>query len=341
MGIETPGMEKIESIEGQGVGENLAQTLKNRVRGIIDKVEVLGMHHPSARQLAMVGALMAARIMIVNTPDFDLGGMGMGLGDMEFDKIVESFSEVVASQEVVSPQPPTNPDGGLYAERWDNPGPHPDVWNQDGSRGDVQPSTNLRETVVETKPESEKSAIEWLGKGKSDFMERSDHDVDFKFPENQYPANDDRKTSFDEIKKGIEVGGRVPTSFIAGEKPTSSFEVFDKITNKGVEVGDPGPSSFKAGGQVPSGGQVGGGAEVDGGNSGKDPIPLGKVVQGEGPEGVQIGEVVKGNLPEGVELGNRETPKTAELGGNNNAGEPGSHKKIARLGKLWDKLHRS
>lgn len=73
MGIESLELEKIESAEGQGVGERLARTLENRVRGIIDKVEVLGMHHPSARQLAMVGALMAARIMIVNTPDFDLG----------------------------------------------------------------------------------------------------------------------------------------------------------------------------------------------------------------------------------------------------------------------------
>jgi len=80
--------------------------LKDRTRGFIGKVGALGITHPSGRQLAMVGTLMATRIMVVGTPDFDLltGGM-VGL-----DEMVESLGEAVSQQGVVPEAVDIDPD---------------------------------------------------------------------------------------------------------------------------------------------------------------------------------------------------------------------------------------
>ena len=134
MGIETLEPEKIESPEKQGVIENLAGMLKDRTRGFIGKVGALGITHPSARGLAMVGTLMATRIMIVGTPDFDLltGGM-VGL-----DEMVESFGEAVSQQGVAPEAVDIDPDKVFYDKSWwDNPG-YEDRWPADPSAGETQ-----------------------------------------------------------------------------------------------------------------------------------------------------------------------------------------------------------
>jgi len=121
------------------------EVLKDRTRGFIGKVGALGITHPSARGLAMVGTLMATRIMIVGTPDFDLltGGM-VGL-----DEMVESFGEAVSQQGVAPEAVDIDPDKVFYDKSWwDNPG-YEDRWPADPSAGETQPDVIVENNLTQ------------------------------------------------------------------------------------------------------------------------------------------------------------------------------------------------
>ena len=348
--------EKIESPEKQGVIENLAGMLKDRTRGFIGKVGALGITHPSARGLAMVGTLMATRIMIVGTPDFDLltGGM-VGL-----DEMVESFGEAVSQQGVAPEAVDIDPDKVFYDKSWwDNPG-YEDRWPADPSAGETQPDVIVENNLHKT---NEKQAIEWLGKGNENWMENPiENKNQSPYPDDSFPPNNDDKNSFDTIAKEIKnnhgsfkAGGTQETSFKAGVAPEG-----------GIEVGKVQDTSFKVG-VAPKGGISFPGSEgqnpteldkaVEGENSKIDTssvsgdgeskaIKIGKIVQGETPKEVKIGNVVEGHNPEAVPLGNdkqlktvglgnQEKPEIVPLGQNPDSGD---HDKMAYVGKLLRKI---
>ena len=329
MGIETLEPEKIESPEKQGVIENLAGMLKDRTRGFIGKVGALGITHPSARGLAMVGTLMATRIMIVGTPDFDLltGGM-VGL-----DEMVESFGEAVSQQGVAPEAVDIDPDKVFYDKSWwDNPG-YEDRWPADPSAGETQPDVIVENNLHKT---NEKQAIEWLGKGNENWMENPiENKNQSPYPDDSFPPNNDDKNSFDTIAKEIKnnhgsfkAGGTQETSFKAyvapkggisfpGSGEQNPMELDEVVEGENLKIVD--TSSVSRNGE-------------------SEPIKIGKVVQGETPEEVKIGNVVKGHNPEAVPLGNQEKPETVPLGQNPDSG---NHKKMAYLGKLLKKIKES
>ena len=336
MGIETLEPEKIESPEKQGVIENLAGMLKDRTRGFIGKVGALGITHPSARGLAMVGTLMATRIMIVGTPDFDLltGGM-VGL-----DEMVESFGEAVSQQGVTPEAVDIDPDKVFYDKSWwDNPG-YEDRWPADPSAGETQPDVIVENNLHKT---NEKQAIEWLGKGNENWMENPiENKNQSPYPDDSFPPNNDDKNSFDTIVKEIKNNHG---SFKAGGTQETSFKVAGtQETSFKADVAPKGGISFPGSGeQNPMElDEVGEGENskiVDTSSVSCDGKPetveIGKVVQGEVPKKVGIGDAVNGHNQEAVPLGNQEKPETVPLGQNPDGGD---HKKIAYLGKLLKKI---
>lgn len=348
MGIETLEPEKIESPEKQGVIENLAGMLKDRTRGFIGKVGALGITHPSARGLAMVGAAMATRIMIVGTPDFDLltGGM-VGL-----DEMVESFGEAVSQQGVVPEAVDIDPDKVFYDKSWwDNPG-YEDRWPADPSAGETQKpnpiGTGLEKTPVDP---SQKQAVEWLNKEDGTLIENQ-HGSKEPFS-GSYPDFPDEN----KIKEAVEGGGgggnigdlnRDKGGGIEVSKADTSFKVAGtQETSFKADVAPKGGISFPGSGEQ---NPMELDEVVEGENSKivdtssvsrngeSEPIKIGKVVQGETPEEVKIGNVVKGHNPEAVPLGNQEKPETVPLGQNPDSG---NHKKMAYLGKLLKKIKES
>ncbi|HOI96994.1 MAG TPA: hypothetical protein PLA19_00650 [Candidatus Pacearchaeota archaeon] len=364
MGIETLEPEKIESPEKQGVIENLAGMLKDRTRGFIGKVGALGITHPSGRQLAMVGTLMATRIMIVGTPDFDLltGGM-VGL-----DEMVESFGEAVSQQGVVPEAVDIDPDKVFYDKSWwDNPG-YEDRWPADPSAGETQQpnpiGTGLEKTPVDS---DQKQAVEWLSKGGKNLMENPPGGKEpFSGSYPDFPDENKIKEAVEggggggnigDLNKGGGIGvGKADTSFKADGTQETSFKADGtQETSFKTYVAPKGgiglPESER---QDPTGlDKVGEGENskiVDASSVSRDgeskAIKIGKVVQGETPKEVEIGNVVKGHNPEAVPLGNdkqlktvglgnQEKPETVPLGQNPDSGD---HEKMAYVGKLLKKI---
>ncbi len=308
MGIENPGLEEIkstESTEKQGIDKSLMSMLKDRAGGFFNKAQILGIEHPAARKLAVMGALTAL-IMIVRTPDFDLLG---GVFDMG-DEMTKNIEEAVNQQGVVPEA--IDLDKVFYDESWwDNPG-YEDRWPADLSAGRTQQPNpigiGLEKTPVDP---GQKQAVEWLGTGNENLMENPLGD---KEPfSGSYPDFPDEKR-LDEIKKAVEGGdgnigdinkdgggvkiGEVPgTSFKANEVPGTSFKIGEGSGFKANEVPD---TSFKVGKDLKG--------EINiPGNDGQDPVKLGKVVKGEASETMNIG------------------------GGD-------EHKKVARLGKLINRI---
>lgn len=353
MGIETPGPEKFESPEKQGIIENLAGMLKDRTRGFIGKVGALGITHPSGRQLAMVGTLMATRIMVVGTPDFDLltGGM-VGL-----DEMVESLGEAVSQQGVVPEAVDIDPDKVFYDKSWwDNPG-YEDRWPADPSAGETQKpnpiGTGLEKTAVDP---SQKQAVEWLNKEDGTLIENqhgSKEPFSGSYPD--FPDENKIKEAVEggggnigDLNKGggIEVG-KADTSFEVGVAQETSFKVAGtQETSFKADVAPKGGISFPGSGEqnptVLDKGAEGENSRIDTSsvsrNGESEPIKIGKVVQGETPEEVKIGNVVKGHNQEAVPLGNQEKPETVPLGQNPDSG---NHKKMAYMGKLLRKIKES
>jgi len=108
--------------------------LGDRTRGFIDKAKASGIAHPGAQRLAMVGALMAAKIGIANAPDFDLLTAG---GFVDIDTASEAIKSII--EQAIGQPESANPDVAMYNERWDNPGVHDDVWTPtDPSGGEKQ-----------------------------------------------------------------------------------------------------------------------------------------------------------------------------------------------------------
>ena len=343
MGIETPGPEKIESPEKQGVIENLAGMLKDRTRGFIGKVGALGITHPSGRQLAMVGTLMATRIMIVGTPDFDLltGGM-VGL-----DEMVESFGEAVSQQGVAPEAVDIDPDKVFYDKSWwDNPG-YEDRWPADPSAGETQQpnpiGTGLEKTPVDP---SQKQAAEWLNKEDGTLIENqhgSKEPFSGSYPD--FPDENKIKEAVEggggggnigDLNKGGGIGvGKADTSFKAGGTQETSFKA-GVAPKGGISFPGSGEQNPMELDEVVEGENS---KIVDASSVSRDgeskAIKIGKVVQGETPKEVEIGNVVKGHNPEAVPLGNQEKPETVGLGQNPDSG---NHKKMAYVGKLLRKI---
>jgi len=343
MGIETLEPEKIESPEKQGVIENLAGMLKDRTRGFIGKVGALGITHPSARGLAMVGTLMATRIMIVGTPDFDLltGGM-VGL-----DEMVESFGEAVSQQGVAPEAVDIDPDKVFYDKSWwDNPG-YEDRWPADPSAGETQQpnpiGTGLEKTPVDS---DQKQAVEWLSKGGKNLMENPPGGKEpFSGSYPDFPDENKIKEAVEggggggnigDLNKGGGIGvGKADTSFKAGGTQETSFKA-GVAPKGGISFPGSGEQNPMELDEVVEGENL---KIVDTSsvsrNGESEPIKIGKVVQGETPKEVEIGNVVKGHNPEAVPLGNQEKPETVGLGQNPDSG---NHKKMAYVGKLLRKI---
>jgi len=327
MGIETPGMEQVESPEKQGVIKNLAEMLGDRTRGFIDKAKASGIAHPGAQRLAMVGALMAAKIGIANAPDFDLLTAG---GLVDIDTASEAIKSII--EQAIGQPESANPDVAMYNERWDNPGVHDDVWTPtDPSGGEKQQvigGINPEKTAVDPNPK--KPAIEWLEKRNENPMENPTEDG--KRPFGSYPdhketlINNDNKNSFDAIKEAVEekhdsfkTSGAQKTSFKADVPPETSFKA-DVPPETSFKADVPPETSFKAD-VPPEGGKSF--PESEGQNpvepegetsemvdtslvsrNGKpETVKMGKVVQGETPETVDTSSVSRNGKPETVGIG--------------------------------------